>query len=75
MKEHFKDWNPQVKSLNLVDIANDIIEDYIRDGYTLTLRQLYYQFVARDIIPNTERSYKNMINLTTNARTAGQVTM
>ena len=26
----------------------------------LTLRQLYYQFVSRDVIPNTQRAYKNL---------------
>lgn len=36
-----------------------MIEEYQEQGYSLTLRQVYYQMVARDIIPNNERSYKN----------------
>ena len=40
--------------------AQEIISDYRAAGYTLTLRQLYYQFVARGLIENTERSYKNL---------------
>jgi len=37
----------------IIDRANGIIEDYLADGYTLTLRQLYYQFVARDVFPDS----------------------
>ncbi len=73
MLEKFKDWNPTPASAALVITANDIIDEYQAQGYTLTLRQLYYQFVARDIIPNSDRSYKNLGGLITNARMAGLV--
>jgi len=73
MKIHYKDWSPTQKSQDLVDAANAIIAEYSIKGFTLTLRQLYYQFVARDIIPNTERSYKNLGTLITKARLAGMV--
>lgn len=53
--------------------ANEIIEEYSEQGFILTLRQLYYQFVARGLIPNTERSYKNLGNLISKARLAGQI--
>ena len=43
-----------------IEKANEIIESYQAQGYRLTLRQLYYQFVSRDLIPNSERSYKNL---------------
>ena len=33
-------------------IINEIIEEYAAEGYKLTLRQLYYQLVSRDIIAN-----------------------
>jgi hypothetical protein len=39
-------------SLAVIQKANDILEDYARQGYDLTLRQLYYQFVSRGFIPN-----------------------
>lgn len=32
----------------MIDQANEIIEVYQGDGYDLSLRQLYYQFVSRD---------------------------
>lgn len=59
--------------LSLIETANDIIHSYEAQGYILSLRQLYYQFVARDIIPNSERSYKNLGNLINDARMAGLI--
>lgn len=55
----------------LILIADEICEEYSRKGFDLTLRQLYYQFVARDIIPNNEKSYKRLGNVLSNARLAG----
>lgn len=61
------------KSLNLIYQANEIISEYLNDDLQLTIRQLYYQFVARDILPNTVASYKCLVNLISNARLAGLV--
>lgn len=36
-----------------LNTVNDIIEEYQAEGYRLTLRQLYYQLVSRDIVPNS----------------------
>ncbi|USD59037.1 hypothetical protein J4N45_10895 [Vibrio sp. SCSIO 43140] len=73
MLEKFIDWRPSKRSSAIVEIANCIIEDYESDGYTLTLRQLYYQFVARDLIENSERSYKNLGTTITKARMSGML--
>ncbi len=73
MKIKYKDWNPRRATLALVAHAESIINEYHSNGYVLTLRQLYYQFVARDIIPNTERSYKNLGSVITHARMAGLI--
>jgi hypothetical protein len=59
--------------LALIERCNRIIAAYQRQGYDLTLRQLYYQLVARDVIPNTQRSYKNLGNLVSEARRAGLI--
>ena len=58
-------------SQDLIDIANDIITEYMNMGYDLTLRQLYYQFVARDHVPNTEASYNRIGRIVSEARLAG----
>lgn len=60
-------------SLNLIQHANDIIEEYTAQGYELTLRQLYYQFVSRDLIPNTQKSYKNLGSVINDGRLAGYI--
>lgn len=69
----YENWNPRGDSLALVTAANDIIDEYEAEGYILTLRQLYYQFVRRALIVNTERSYKNLGSIITKARMAGLV--
>lgn len=60
-------------SLQLINRINDVIAEYERQGFSLTLRQVYYQMVARAIIPNNERSYKNLGNLISDARLAGLI--
>lgn len=69
----YKDWNPSAKSLALIETANRIIDEYAESGYVLTLRQLYYQFVARDLIENSEKSYKNLGSVITKGREAGMI--
>lgn len=69
----YADFNFSAARLALIDQANDIIDQYSEDGYTLSLRQLYYQFVARDLIPNTEKSYKNLGNAINDGRMAGLI--
>lgn len=73
MKEHFKDVRFREASRIQIEQANEIVEAYQADGIQLTLRQLYYQFVSRNWLPNTERSYKNLSALISDARLAGLV--
>ena len=60
-------------SLQRIDEANGIINEYIEAGYKLTLRQLYYQFVSRDLIPNSQKEYKRLGSLINDARLAGHI--
>lgn len=53
--------------------ANDIIEEYQKYGLTLTLRQIFYQFVSRDWLPNTHKAYKSLGECLEKARMAGLV--
>lgn len=57
----------------MIEKADAIVADYQAQGYRLTLRQLYYQFVSRDLLPNTERSYKNLGNAISEGRLAGLI--
>jgi hypothetical protein len=60
-------------SRDIIDNANRIIEEYAAQGYDLTLRQLYYQFVARDLLANTPKNYKNLGSIVNDARLAGLI--
>lgn len=71
MLERFIDKVFQGDSQKTIDQANGILREYKKQGYTLTLRQLYYQFVSRGLIDNNERSYKRLGKLVTDARMAG----
>lgn len=53
--------------------ANEVLDSYAEQGLILTLRQLYYQFVARDWLPNQVRSYKLLGDVMGDARLAGMV--
>lgn len=59
------------ESAELINIADQICRDYADEGLDITLRQLYYQFVARDILPNSNKSYTKLKTLVSNARLAG----
>lgn len=72
-KRKYKDIRFQAKSLDTIDKVNSIVAEYEAQGYELTLRQVYYQLVARGFIPNNERSYKNLGNLINDGRLAGLI--
>lgn len=65
--------NFRADKLALIKRVNSVVAEYAEQGYSLTLRQVYYQMVARDIIENNLRSYKNLGELISNARLAGLV--
>jgi hypothetical protein len=61
------------EQLALVKHANTIIREYQAQGFDLTLRQLYYQFVSRDLLPNTVQSYKRLGGIIVDGRLAGLI--
>lgn len=73
MKELFVPKSFQSKSVDIIDKANEIIAEYQADGFTLTLRQLYYQFVARGLIKNLQTEYKRLGSIISDARLAGLI--
>jgi hypothetical protein len=73
MKERFRGVAFKPKSVELIRECNDIIAKYQARNLRMTLRQLYYQLVARNLIKNAERSYKNLSALISDARLAGLV--
>lgn len=64
-------WNAQ-KSVIIANMVN-ICEEYAKEGYSLTLRQLYYQLVARDVIPNHDKVYKKISSIKDDAVYGGLI--
>jgi hypothetical protein len=49
-KQRFKN-----DSKYIIKHSDSILSEYQQQGYTLTLRQLYYKFIARDLFPENRR--------------------
>jgi hypothetical protein len=60
-------------SLEIIDRATNILEEYAIRKIIVTLRQLYYQFVARDLIENKQTEYKRIGKIINDARLAGMI--
>lgn len=73
MKETFKEYKFQDRVLKRIALANSILEDLSRQGYSISLRQLYYQLVSRGEIPNSQKEYKKLGDTLSKARLAGLV--
>jgi len=56
---------------DILDTAREIAQEYMSEDLTLTLRQLYYQFVARGLLPSSQKTYKRIGSVLTKARYAG----
>lgn len=61
------------KKREVLTQAITVVEEYQRNSIKLTLRQLYYQLVARGLIVNSQREYNKLCQLITDARYAGLV--
>lgn len=59
--------------LALLGKAVKIVEQYEEAGYAMSLRQLYYQLVARGHIENSQQSYTKVGRLISDGRMAGLV--
>lgn len=73
MRERFIDKAFSSAHSQLIATANGIIGEYQGMGFTLTLRQLYYQFVARGVIANKQTEYKRLGGIINDARLAGRI--
>jgi hypothetical protein len=73
VKEQFIERKFGRAAQEMIAIINGILDSYATQGYDLSLRQLYYQLVSRNVVPNTEKSYKNIGCLVSDARLDGQI--
>lgn len=73
MREQFIERKFSAASLAVIETANSILGEYESQGLVLTLRQLYYQFVTRAIIPNKQSEYKRIGSIINDGRLAGLI--
>lgn len=73
MKETFEHHKFGKATLARIAMANGILEDLARQGYSISLRQLYYQLVSKGEIPNNNKEYKKLGDTLNKARLAGLV--
>jgi hypothetical protein len=60
-------------SREVIEQAEQICREYADQGMDLTLRQLYYQFVSRNLIPNKDTEYDRLGSIVNDARLAGLI--
>ncbi len=73
MKQAYRTFRFKPATLALIHRVNGIIDTYRAQGFTLSVRQIYYQLVAADEIENTEQSYKNVASVLNDGRLAGMI--
>lgn len=82
MKEPFFEKKFNTEQRIILDHIVSILRRYSAEGYDLSLRQLYYQLIAADLLPshwedptthstNNEKSYKKIGTIVSDARLAG----
>lgn len=72
-RERFVRKNFSEGSRAIIWQADQIMREFAAAGYKLTLRQLYYQFVARDLLANKQTEYKRLGSIINDARLAGKL--
>ena len=73
MKELYKSFRFREDTLRLIAECDAIANDYMGMGLTLTTRQMYYQLVSANIVPNDEKSYNKVKGVVSKARLAGLI--
>ena len=73
MRERFIEKNFRQQSIEKIHLVNSILREYQAENYDLSLRQLYYQMVARGYIENSQKSYNRLGELVNDARLAGYI--
>ena len=61
------------RKMFMIKNINAIIAEYEENYISITLRQLYYQLVARGYIPNKVSEYKKLVSLVRDGRYAGVI--
>jgi hypothetical protein len=73
MKIKFREVRLNAANKERLEVVNSIIQEYQEQDLVLTLRQLYYQLVSRDIIANKLAEYSKLSTLLREGRMGGIV--
>lgn len=73
MKQLYTEKNFGTAALSMISTIDGIVVEYQKAGYRLTVRQLYYQLVARGVVENTIKSYNRVAEVTNDAKLAGLI--
>lgn len=70
----FTQWKPQARTLPQLEAVQGIIAEY-RNYLPITLRQLYYRLVGKNLLDKTEGEYKRLGEMINRARRARLIDM
>jgi len=64
-------WAPRPETRRIIELAGEIVDAALEQGYRFTLRRVFYKLVAANAIPNTDRSYRRLSDILNEARWKG----
>ena len=71
--QYIKPKNFRKDTILLLEKIVKVVDDYQKQGYRMTLRQLFYQLVTKNILENKESQYKKLSTLLKDARMSGLI--
>jgi len=73
MKECFREKKFGERAIDIIAKADGLCQDYLSQGFKLTVRQLYYQFVAKNWMKNTPQNYEAFATVISESREGGML--
>lgn len=73
MKIKFRKAKLGSKNMGLLAKVHQVIAQYDAMGYKLTLRQLYYRLVSKNVVENVVKSYDRLSHILTEGRMGGLI--
>jgi len=74
---HFRSYGEERRlsksSIDLINQVASVTEEYEAKGFSLTVRQIHYQFVSRGWLPNTGKTYAAIQGAVNKGRLAGLI--
>ena len=68
-------WKPRADTSAIIDAAREVLATAAAGGFRFTLRRVFYALVSAEVLPNTERAYKNLSATLDRARWEGLLSL